>query len=403
MFKHGLIAGLTVAAFLSVPTASADTNRASLSGKVTDRGGKPLENATVMIYQAGVKKGYNTFCPSCYVDCGKRATTDRAGSFTFTNLDPDLWFELLVIRDGYTAAFVNKADPAQQPIPTAVLAPRAPVDDPGRVVRGRVVGPAGRPLAAAVVLPLGVSTDEGSMYGTIDGLEPIAVTNDRGEFELAHSARAKGMLLDVEARGMAPRLIAMFTGADRKTVTVSDGAVVRGRLVNKGKPVAGAELGLIARDRGGYGADLKIIGNPYEEVRIGTQQDGTFVIPNVPTGVEWYVYGKMESIASLGATAPVRFTTVRDGEEVNAGDVEIRTGYRLGGKITLTDGAAIADGMRITIGAKDVWDSQTVVIGRDGRFEFRGIPAGQYEISTSVRGYHPQRFRRYRRQVAEGG
>jgi anaerobic selenocysteine-containing dehydrogenase len=107
MLKRLLIAILTVTASLSAAAAG----RVTLSGKVTDSSGKLLENATVMIYEAGVKKGYSTFCPSCYVDCGKRAITDRAGTFTFTNLDPDLWFKLLVIRDGYTATFVNKVDP----------------------------------------------------------------------------------------------------------------------------------------------------------------------------------------------------------------------------------------------------------------------------------------------------
>ena len=114
------------------------------------------------------------------------------------------------------------------------------------------------------------------------------------------------MLLEVQARGMATKLVALTTGADRKTITVSDGAIVRGRLVNRGKPVAGAELGLIARERGGFGGNLKIIGNPYEEIRIGTQQDGTFVITNVPTAVDWYVYGKMGIHQPLlGATQSV--------------------------------------------------------------------------------------------------
>jgi hypothetical protein len=166
--------------------------------------------------------------------------------------------------------------------------------------------------------------------------------------------------------------------------------VVRGRLVNRGKPVAGAELGLIARERGGFGGNLKIIGNPYDEIRIGTQQDGSFVVTNVPASVDWYVYGKMESIATLGATQPLEFSTGRDNEEVNVGDIEIRPGHRLGGKVTLSDGAAIADGMRITIGSKDAWDSQTVAIGRDGRFEFVGIPAGKYDVFPSVRGYRLQ-------------
>jgi hypothetical protein len=66
---------------------------------------------TVMVYHAGVKKGYSTYCPSCYADCGKRTVTDRTGSFTIQSLDTHLWFELLVIRDGYTATFVRKVGP----------------------------------------------------------------------------------------------------------------------------------------------------------------------------------------------------------------------------------------------------------------------------------------------------
>ena len=50
----------------------------------------------------------------------------------------------------------------------------------------------------------------------------------------------------------------------------------------------------------------------------------------------------------------------------------------------------LSDGMRITIGSKHLWDSQTVMIGRDGRFEFIGIPAGRYDIVPSVRGYRSQ-------------
>lgn len=378
---------LSIASLIAIASLCSVANRATLSGKVTDSKGKPLENATVMIYHAGVKKGYSTFCPSCYVDCGKRAVTDKSGGFTLKSLDPDLWFELLVIRDGYTATFVNKV---YGPAVTAVLASRAAVDDPDRIVRGRVLDPHGQPLKAAVVMPEGVSTSQGSMYGTIEGLEPVAVTNAKGEFELAHSQKATGMLLEVEARGMAAKLVALTTGAERKTITVSDGAWIHGRLVNHGKPVAGAELGLIARERGGFGANLAIIGNPYEEIRIGTQKDGSFAITNVPAPVDWYVYGKMESIAGLGATQPVGLSTKRDNQEINVGDIEIQPGHRLTGTVTLSDGAAMAEGMRITLGSKEVWDTQTVMIGREGRFEFAGIAAGKYEIFPSVRGYHLQ-------------
>ena len=384
-----LIANLTVAVSLSFAA-----DRVTLTGKVTDSLGKPLDDATVMIYHAGVKKGYSTYCPSCYRDCGKRATTDRAGAFTFSDLDPDLWFELLVIRDSYTHTFIKKVDPARGPAETAALAPRVPVNDPGRVVRGRVVDSHDQPLRAAVVVPEGVAAEievgPASMYGTIKGLEPVAVTNAKGEFELSYTTKATGMMLRVEARGMATKLAAVPTGPDRTTIVVSDGAVIRGRLVNHGKPVAGAELGLIARNRGGFGGNLKIIGDPYEEIRIGTQEDGSFVITNVPAPVNWYVYGKMKSIATLGATDPVECATTRDNEEVNVGDIEIRPGYRLRGKVVLSDGALVADSMRITISADRAWDSQTVIIGHDGQFEFGGLRRGNYEIFTSVRGYQLQ-------------
>jgi hypothetical protein len=205
---------------------------------------------------------------------------------------------LLVVRNGYTAAFVERVDPARGSA-TAALVPRAAVDDAARVVRGRVVDTHGRPLRDVVVLPQGVETvSAGCIYFTTNGLEPVAVTNAKGEFELAYKEKAKGIMLRVEARGMATRFIAVPTGAEPKTITVSEGAVIRGRLVHRGKPVAGAEIGLIAQDTGAFGMHLKITGNPYPEVRIGTLADGSFVIPNVPVPVEWYLYGTMESIAA---------------------------------------------------------------------------------------------------------
>jgi hypothetical protein len=243
------------------------------------------------------------------------------------------------------------------------------------------------------VVPEGVATVVHSGYGSIKGLEPIAVTNPKGEFELAYSEKATGMILRVEARGMATKLIAVPTGPGRETITVSDGALIRGRLVNHGKPVAGAEVGLIAQDRGGFLDKLKVFGHPYEEIRIGTQEDGSFVITNVPAPVDWYVYGKMEAITALGATDPVKCTTTRDSEEVNVGDIQIIPGHRLRGRITLSDGGAMADGMRVTISADRAWDSQTAVIGHDGHFEFVSLPTGKYEIFTSVLGYRLQKNR----------
>jgi hypothetical protein len=119
-----------------------------------------------------------------------------------------------------------------------------------------------------------------------------------------------------------------------------------------------------------------------------------FVIPNVPAPVNWYVYGKMESIAALGATSPVTCATRSEQQEVNVGDIQIQPGHHVHGKVTLSDGAAIAGGMRITVDATKGFDSQTVIIGQDGSFDFAGLPAGDYEIFASIRGYRLSEGRR---------
>src|SRR5215471_3809308 len=98
--------------------------RVNLTGQVIDSGGKPIERATVMVYHAGVKKGYSTYCPSCYADCGKRTTTDAKGMFTFKGLRADLWFELLVALDGYEPTFVKKVDASSSEPIVATLVQR---------------------------------------------------------------------------------------------------------------------------------------------------------------------------------------------------------------------------------------------------------------------------------------
>jgi hypothetical protein len=378
--------------FFAASALSGAEDRVSLIGQVLDPSGRSLEHATVLVYHAGVKTGYSTFCPSCYVDCGKRAVTDTNGSFTIRNLSSDLLFELLVVRDGYFSGSVKSVDPSKGPAPVAVLKPRQNVSDPERVVRGRVVDSHGAPLRDVVVRPQGVLIDEPeqghvAMYGTIAGLDLIAVTNERGEFEVSYDRPALQVLLLVEARGFAPKLFNHLpTGTDRKVLTVTEGAILRGCLIDHGKPVAGAQIGLIARQRSG-GAELKLNGSPYDEIRVGTQPDGRFVITNVPIPVEWYAYGKMESIAQRGATAPVEFKTVADNQDVDIGDVQVIVGCHLRGRVVLSDDKPITDGMRVYISADGIADSQTALLQPNGGFEFTGLAPGKYLVWASVKGY----------------
>lgn len=82
---------------------------------------------------------------------------------------------------------------------------------------------------------------------------------------------------------------------------------------------------MIAKDSGGWRANFKQIGNPYELVRIRTDARGRFAISNVPTAVDWYVYPTMDSISRLGASSPVEVHVSRDGEYVQAQDLVIKS------------------------------------------------------------------------------
>jgi Carboxypeptidase regulatory-like domain len=358
----------------------------TLEGKVTDVSGKPLEHATVMVYHAGVKTGYSVFCPSCYADCGKRALTDAAGRYTFKNLDPDLWFELAVVRDGYIPTFIKKVDQSNGSVPAVVLNVRSGVD-PLKMARGRVTDSNGNPIRDVVVQTKGVLTARGILIGKPEGLEPFAVTNDEGEFEIAYVEPATKMLFFVEARTMAPRFVVLPTGTERQTVRLSEGAVIRGRLVANGKGVGNAEVGVIPKDRGGWGPDFKMSGFPFEEMKIGTQEDGSFAITNVPSAVEWYVYGKMASLLGRGATEPVICSVAKEKQQMDLGNIEVKLGHRLRGQVVLGDKNAIPSGMRITIESKSVWDFQTARLGPDGSFEFADLFAGDYTITPAVKGY----------------
>lgn len=244
----------------------------------------------------------------------------------------------------------------------------------------------GRPLRDAVIEQegVGIRGPNGGMGHSFGGarnwIDEMAVTNEKGEFEMAYSKPAAEMILQVSVRGMAPKLFTEPTGADRKTMVVSDGATVRGRLMFNGKPVANAEVGLITHERRS--------GTMYSEVLIGTKEDGTFTITNVPAGRIWMLYPKMESLAGRGiGSQAVPLETKDDGQEVDVGDIQLTAAHTLKGRVVLSDGAPIPSGMRVTVGADQAWDNQMADIGTDGSFEFHGLPTGVYGVHPSVKGY----------------
>jgi hypothetical protein len=384
MYMHAKLI-LTLILFLLVSAASTGAPGLTVTGSAVDPSGRPISDATVIVYHAGVLNGYSTFCPSCYRDCGKRTKTDTSGSYIISNLAPGLWFDLLFVRDGYAPEIVRVKEASSGIAPVATLKVRSSAD-PGHTVKGHVIDLGGRVVTDAVVTPVGVGDENGSTIGTIPGLDPLTVTDQHGNFEVHYNKSAKRMLVTVESRTLALRFATLVVG-QQQTIELEEGATVRGRVMQDGKPVADAEVGLIGQKRGGFGESLSIVGDPYPEMRIGTQHDGSFAISNVPTGVHWFVYPKMESVAARGAAEPKACLTAHPNEIVDVGEISLRPGYRLRGGVVLSDGKSIPEGMRVILSSERVWDTQTALLDQHGRFEFLGLPQGDYSVSPSVRGY----------------
>jgi hypothetical protein len=362
-------------------------DRAAATGNVVDEIGMPLEHATVVVYKARVRNGYSVFCPTCWIDCGKRATTDAEGRFSVGDLDPELVFELLVVRDGYGATFMRDVDPTKGSPARAILKMRNSPPNSAQYVRGQVVNARGLAVPDAVVEPQAITYNgEGGQPITEIGIGPrhwidlIAVTNEKGEFEIAFDQPANTMVLRVSPRGMAVKLFTLPTGAERKTLTVSDGATIHGRLVRAGKPVAHAEMGLSTHSREA--------GTALPEMRVGTRDDGTFAMTNVPAGRIYYLYGKMGSLAERGVAAELlECETKNDDEAVNVGDVLVKPAFTLRARVVLSDGKPIPRNVRAELFADRSGDSQSVIIGDDGAFAIKGLAQGVYDVAVSVRGY----------------
>jgi len=383
--------------------------RVDCEGIVLDTDRQPVENATVSIYTAKVKIGTSPYCPSCYADCGKRARTDEKGRFTVRALDPELRFKILVVAEGYCPTFVDDVDPGKGPI-DVVLSPMATERFvPSHVMRGRVIGPDGSPVAWATVSPIGkavvaktiitrrithegpnefdplAATDEqaGTMMFlapcTPNEVDPLAVTNERGEFLLTAKSPGLTLWVTVRARGLAPCYYrSLSAGSPIHEIRLSRGCIVKGRVVQGDMPIEGATIGVVQRDRS--------LGVFFGEYTTGLRKDGRFEIHNLPPDTDYYVYGKMESFQGRGAVSVRQFRTGGDCSTVDVGELTLERGHEVTGRVILSDGESIPYKTRLLISRMDAWDSLICELDEEGRFNACGLPKSKYRIHVYVKG-----------------
>lgn len=357
--------------------------RPDLTGTVSAKDGTPLPvPAMVFVMTAAPRSGTSTFCPSCYADCGKRARTDAEGNFKIGSLDPQLTFQILAVAKGYQPKYVSKVDPLKHTRVNIDLETIAAADaTPDRCLYGHVVDAKGRPIEGAVVEMRGIETRDGGSWGSLPGIDPLAITDNNGDFLITAKKPFQMMTVNVTARTYADKVFRQLdSGATPHELVMTEGATLTGRVLLAGRPLAGISVGVSGTDRSA--------GNFAGHFEVGTDAHGKFELLNLPPDADFLIYTLMSSMKRLGAAQPRQIHTGKDGETTDAGDLVAVPAHRLAGRIVLADGQPLPTKTRLLVSREEVWDSVQIIPDADGRFEAAGIPSETISLSARVKGYH---------------
>jgi beta-lactamase regulating signal transducer with metallopeptidase domain/uncharacterized GH25 family protein len=380
-----LIAGIAAAALTNAQTeksASAIASRPDLTGAVTAKGGSTLPvPANVFIATAAPKTGTSTFCPSCYADCVKHSRTDAQGNFKIESLDPQLTFQILAVAKGYQPKSVSKVDPAKGPVKVELEPIQAADASPDRSLRGRVLDVKGNPIAGAVVEMVGTETrDGGGSWGALPGIDPLAVTDDNGEFLITSKKPFELMDLKISARTFADKNFSKLPSGKENELVMTEGATIKGRVLLDGHPLQGVSVGIsgVERRAGVYLGHFEV----------STDGDGRFSFVNIPPTADFWIYTGMSSMKKSGAVPIQNIHSAKDGETTDVGDLVAVPAHRLAGRVVLADGAPLPPKVRLLVSRQEAWDSMQITLDTDGNFDTTGIPSELISLSAGVKDYH---------------
>jgi hypothetical protein len=232
-------------------------------------------------------------------------------------------------------------------------------------VTGQVIGPGGKPVAGAKV--------QAQMTQVIER-EDIRTGPD-GHFAFTAQGFFREFAVKVEAPGLASKMFKTDAeGQINEPLALGTGAVVTGRLVRDGKPVANAPVGIGQVDG--------IFGHYLGHLEARTGADGRFRFEHAYADDELSAYVKTGSLPDGGSVVPRRFKTGGDGTSVNLGDLEVRAGRTLAGRVVFSDGRAIPPGTRVLTAAEGAGGLIWAKVDDRGRFEAQGLPEGEVEASV---------------------
>jgi len=181
----------------------------------------------------------------------------------------------------------------------------------------------------------------------------------------------------VTARSLAPHIERMLAPGQSKTIQLTEGSTITGRVMRDGKPLAGARVGFVQSNRASSG----FLGR----FEIGTNRDGLFVMTNLGSNQRYRVYTPMEGLSG-GVAEPGIVDLGADKTSADAGTLVVRPGRRIAGTVVVPEGASIPPHTQITFGYDLTGDGRSVEVRGDGTFSFDGVPKGDAELAIRIPG-----------------
>ena len=366
---------------LSLWSVAAQDDQARLDGVVLGADGRPLPNAFVSVFSASPRDSQrSTVGIKHYPDCGKHTRTDAQGRFVITAIDKDLLFRLLVTAPGHRPDYIRDADPQFGGAQLKLKPLRFANVPPAQRVTGKLIDAAGRPIPGGRIEVGGTRyADVSYSSTTTTKVDPMAVTNEKGEFFLDCTNDVGAITVTIEAPRLAKRRMWLETGKAH-LIRLKSGVTVTGRVLNQGKPVAGSTITMDTEER-----EASVFLRGFE---VATDAKGNFSLTHVPAETRFVLYTRIKEMEELGAgLSPKPITTEAEGTTLALGDLTMSPAYTLRGRVLLADGQPVPARTRIYLTLENGADSKNVTLDPDGWFEFAGVPADQVSLSVRIPGY----------------
>ena len=373
-----------VAAAVSAPgtVAIALQRAASIFGRVNDEKGSPVGGATVGFVSDSNMRALIRGGPAAFLG-RPGATTGPDGAFRLRGLSPERNRTLQATKVGFVPAKRHGVTVKTGDVVKDVVL----ILKRGLEARGRVVDPAGQPIAGASVR---VSRPEGEtsrfmfrVGGMEDRQKPDAWSGADGSFRVAGLEPGEYVVVvqrDGYALKQVPSVTVQAEGPNEwPAIVLSPGVAIAGFIRNgKGEPVVSAQISSFAVDAGPRGTTV-------------TDPEGRFRLDGFGADRPVMLSVRAEGYASLQreVTPPsedlslvLKTTGTIRGRVEDAASNRPITDFTVSYRAPRGGGFG---GIQIRMGG----ESERAFQSPDGTFELPDVPAGKWSVTASAPGFRP--------------